>query len=229
MELHLIIPALNEAANLAELLPRLTAELDPARHRVIVADGGSDDDTQAVCARHQVTFFASPDPGRGPQMNAAVAAFPGADIYYFVHADTRPPQGFVTDIRRAIAAGYPLGCYRFRFDSAHPLLRINSFCTRFSGLPFRGGDQSLFVTAEVFHALGGYTPGMRIMEEYDFIERARAQYRFRVLPRDILVSARKYDHNGYFRVQLANLKVFRMYRRGASQEAMVETYRALLN
>lgn len=161
-------------------------------------------------------------------MNAAVAAFPDADVYYFVHADTRPPNGFYADIVNNIKAGFPVGCYRFKFDSSHPLLAINAYFTRFNALACRGGDQSLYVTRQVFEKLNGYHPEMKIMEDYEFIERAQASYPFRIIPRNILVSARKYRANNYFKVQLANLKVFRMYKNGASQEEMIATYKKRL-
>ncbi|MEM6395221.1 MAG: TIGR04283 family arsenosugar biosynthesis glycosyltransferase [Bacteroidota bacterium] len=228
MHVHIIIPALDEAENLKKLLPYLREELKD-RGRIIVSDGGSRDNTRRVCTAHGVTFFQAPKTGRGPQMNAAVDRYPKADIYYFLHADARPPQGFYEDLVGSVDMGYPVGCYRFKFDSDHPLLAINSFFTRFSPLACRGGDQSLYVTSSVFEELGGFKSGMQIMEDYDIIERARAKYPFRIIPRSVTVSARKYEANNYFKVQLANLIVFRMYRRGARQEAMVEKYRAMLS
>jgi len=146
-----------------------------------------------------------------------------------VHADTRPPRGFYHDIVASIDAGFPVGCYRFVYASPHhPLLAINAFCTRFNRLPCRGGDQSLYLTRAAFDALGGFQPNMRIMEDYDIIERAQSRFPFRIIPRSITVSPRKYRANGYLRVQWANLVVFRMYRRGASQGAMIARYRRLL-
>lgn len=228
MFLQIIIPVLNEADNLRLLLPYLLAELGSSG-RIIVSDGGSTDGSKQLCQNLGVAFLPSPKRGRGPQMNAAVAAYPEADVYYFVHADTRPPRGFIGDISAAVAEGFPIGCYRFRFDVPHPLLAINAFCTRFKALAFRGGDQSLFVARSTFEALGAYREDMLIMEDYDIIERAQQQrYPFRILPKEIVVSARKYRHNSYLRVQLANWRVFRMYRQGADQEELIKTYRTML-
>ena len=69
---------------------------------------------------------------------------------------------------------------------------------------------------------------MLIMEDFDIVKRAQARFPFKIMPRSLTVSARKYRHNSYLRVQLANLIVYRMYRKGASQEAMVSTYRKWL-
>ncbi len=224
MFIQIIIPSLNEAENLNSLLPYLQKEIGEDG-RVIVSDGGSEDGSETICQRWGATFFRPPTRGRSQQMNAAVAAYPEADIYYFVHADTQPPTDFVADIRSAVAAGYPIGCYRFRFDSKHPLLAINAYCTRFRALACRGGDQSLFVSRATFEVLGGYNEEMLIMEDYDIIERAADRFSFCIIPREIRVSARKYRHNSYLRVQLANWRVFSLYRRGAEQEILLRTYR----
>lgn len=70
---------------------------------------------------------------------------------------------------------------------------------------------------------------MKIMEDYDIIQRTwEREVPFRVIPRSVTVSARKYRANGWFRVQMANLKVFRMYKAGAPEEAMVAEYRKML-
>ena len=230
MRLHVIIPAVNEADQLSRLLPYLLDEL-AGRGEVTVADGGSTDGTIDVIAGYPgVHVRHCRRCGRAQQMNeAAFSVMSSTDVVYFVHADTRPPAGFYADIQGSVAAGFPVGCYRFRFDMAHPLLFINAFCTRFRGLACRGGDQSLYLTSQVFRELGGFRD-LQIMEDYDIIERVWAGgYPFRVIPRNIVVSARKYRVNGWLRVQLANLKVFRMYRAGARQDAMVHTYREMLD
>lgn len=230
IRLHLIIPVLNEADNLRELLPLLAAELAP-RDRITVADGGSSDDTPAVLSSYpQAHHLRCQGCGRAFQMNeAARREASHFDVFYFVHADTRPPVGFRQDIVESLRQGYDVGCYRFRFDWGHPLLAVNAFFTRFSGLACRGGDQSLFLSQAAFTSLGGFRD-MKIMEDYDIIERTWASpFRFRVIPRDIVVSARKYRVNGWLKVQLANLRVFRMYKAGASEDAMVATYRKMLD
>lgn len=229
MRLHVITPALNEAHNLRELLPLLCAGLPPGS-RITVADGGSTDGTAAVVAAYPgVHHLLCARCGRAQQMNEAAALDQDSfDALYFIHADTRPPQGFFRDIEKSIALGFPVGCYRFKFDTRHPLLAINAYFTRFNGLACRGGDQSLFLTTDAFRQLGGFRD-MKIMEDYDIIERTWASgIPFRVIPRSVTVSARKYRVNGWLRVQLANLRVFRMYKAGAREEEMISRYRTML-
>ena len=245
MRLHIIIPVVNECDNLRELLPYLMGQL-AGRGSITVADGGSTDGTEELLTASlggsvgwgrgpshktnvsQVKHLSCPTRGRAPQMNAAAADLDNYDVLYFVHADTRPPAGFYEDIQRSIEEGFPVGCYRFRFDSGHPLLVINSFFTRFDLTFCRGGDQSLYLTREAWQRVGGFDGSMKIMEDYDIIQRLRQHFAFRIMPRSIRVSARKYQRNSWLRVQLANWKIVRMYRAGAPQQKMVDTYRRLL-
>lgn len=228
MMLSVIIPAYNECEHIAGLVEYLKCEMSDGTGEIIVSDGGSVDNTIALAAGSGAIATSSPIKGRAGQMNHAASLARG-DVYYFVHADTRPPQSFAKDIAEAIAQGYNCGSYRFRFDKNRGMLRLNSFFTRFNYLFFRGGDQSIFVTKALWQEVGSYNEDMLIMEDYDFLARIWSEGRFKLIPKDTIVSARKYDTNSWLRVQLANLKVVRMYRRGASQQAMIDAYRKALN
>lgn len=228
MMLSIIIPTYNERENIGLLVDYLGKALDGDLVEIIVTDGGSEDDTVEVAAAAGALTIVSPVKGRAGQMNHAVQLAKG-DVFYFVHADTRPPKSFKEDIIQALAEGYNCGSYRFRFDMNTGLRRINSFFTRFNYLFFRGGDQSIFLTRELWNKVGPYKEDMRIMEDYDFLSRIWTAGRFKLIQKDTIVSARKYETNSWLRVQLANLKVVRMWRRGASQQEMIEAYRAALN
>lgn len=52
---------------------------------------------------------------------------------------------------------------------------------------------------------------------------------FKIIPKDVVVSARKYEKNHYLQVNLANLIVFMMYFSGARQETMVHAYKSLIH
>jgi hypothetical protein len=76
------------------------------------------------------------------------------DVLYFVHADTRPPRTFPKVIAEAIKADYDHGSFRTRFASGSLILKVNAWCTRFDKPFFRGGDQSIWVTRELFERSG---------------------------------------------------------------------------
>lgn len=212
-KISLIIPVLNEAPNLAKLLPYLIENGREAVGEILVVDGGSTDGSQATAESAGAVVLHSAVRSRAAQMNLG-ARHARFDILYFVHADTWPPATFATDILQAIEAGIDMGCYRYRFDSPDLLLRFNAFFNRFKWLWCQGGDKTFFIPKEKFLALGGYDEQYVVMEEYDFLRRAIPRYSFRVLPQQVIVSARKYQKNGWLRVQLANMKAFSMFQRG---------------
>lgn len=228
MLLSIIIPTYNEADNLPQLIERLFEKRDDRLHEIIVVDGGSEDDTCEKARNMGLKrVFSCEQKRRATQMNLGAKVAQG-DTLYFVHADTLPPESFLDDIEQALNAGYSMGCYRFQFDSSRFILKFNSWLTRFDMLSFRGGDQSLFIPKNLFHKLGGFREDHIIMEEYEFLIRARKEYTFKIMQKDIIVSARKYANNSWLRVQLANVLVFNMYFLGYPQETLVRTYRRML-
>tara|TARA_B110000503_G_scaffold143496_1_gene245300 strand:+ start:34 stop:744 length:711 start_codon:yes stop_codon:yes gene_type:complete len=227
MRLSVIIPTLNEAHNISELLPFLQTELKGVNHEVIVVDGFSTDQTALIATNLDAIVLTSNKKCRAQQMNEGAATATG-EILYFVHADSIPPNGFLGDIFQALVEGFDMGCFRFKFDSSNWLLKINSFFTRFDREMFRGGDQTLFVKNIDFKTLGGYDASLRIMEEYDFLRKARQELKFKIIPKDVIVSARKYEENSYFRVNVANLVVFTSYKWGVSQVRLLKLYKRLI-
>ena len=228
MKISVIIPALNEEENIRRVVQRIAEHGGAALTDLMVVDGGSSDKTVEIAREAGATVVQSPAAGRAAQMNFGAQKASG-DILYFVHSDTLPPETFISDIKTSLEADFPVGCYRYVFDSPKKILRINGYFTRFNKLWCRGGDQSLYIKKKIFEELNGFRNDHRIMEDFEFIRRVQARYPFRVIPKNMIVSARKYDNNSYLRVQVANLVVFNMFRFGFSQETMVKTYKRMLD
>lgn len=227
LKISIIIPTYNEAETIAGTLAHLRTAAGSYLAEIIVSDGGSTDATLAQAQHAGAVALASPVRGRAGQMNAGARHATG-NVLYFVHADSRPPLSFAADIATALQEGYSCGSFYFRFESNRLLLKVNAFFTRFDYLFFRGGDQSIFATRALFDGVGGFREEMLIMEDYDFLARIRSAGRFKLVPKYTVGSARKYDTNSWLQVQLANLKVVRLYRRGASQQQMLDAYKQAL-
>lgn len=223
-----IIPTLNEADNICQLICDLKQYGGTDLTDLLVVDGGSTDDTVLRAQEAGATVVVSPRAGRANQMNYG-ASLTTASVLYFVHADVSIHPDFVADIRQAIADGNDAGCYRFRFASEHPLLKLNSYGTRFSGIMSRGGDQTLFITRTLFDKLGGFHERYVVMEDFDIIARIRQIGRFCIIPKDVIVSARKYETNSWLRVQVANLTAFSLFFMKVSPTRIARTYRNMLH
>jgi rSAM/selenodomain-associated transferase 2 len=227
MFLSIIIPTFNESENIRQLLLYLQ-EISHNHLEVIVVDGGSNDGTQMIVEEHNAILINSKEKGRAKQMNFAAKKAKG-NVLYFVHADTLPPQSFYDDIKNSIKEGFSIGCYRFKFDSDKRILKLNAYFTRFDRLMCRGGDQSLFVTRELFEELDGYCENHKVMEDYDIILRARKKHAFKIMPKDVIVSARKYDYNSYLKVNYANFVAFMMFYAKVDHDKIIKFYRKTLN
>lgn len=227
IELSIIIPVLNEELTLPRLLTQLCASPSRSKIEIIIVDGGSTDKTIAQCNSCEVKIIEGTQ-GRAKQMNIGAQQASGK-VLYFVHADTVPPLSYFEDIFSAIDSGYPVGCYRFQFESRHLLLYVNSYFTRFDRLWLRGGDQTLFVSRELYDELNGFDESFTIMEEYNLIQRAKRIAQFRIMPKKVLVSARKYKTNSWVRVQLVNAKAVRMFMKGRDPEYIRAFYKRNLN
>ena len=228
MTISIIIPAYNEEQLIGILVSFLKKNSNRDVAEIIVADGGSTDNTVAAAAAAGATAIVSPLKGRSCQMNFGASIATGT-VLYFVHADTFPPETYAVDIMAAREGGQSLGRYYTKFMSNKKILWFNEWFTRFDFFICMGGDQTLFVTKALFDSVGGFDSKMLLMEEYDFCARARRAGSYTIMDGAALVSARKYDKNSWLRVQRANYKVVQLYKKGVSQVTLAATYKRMLN
>jgi rSAM/selenodomain-associated transferase 2 len=228
LAVSIIIPTYNEAATIGELLSYLHQHAaQGAQPEILVVDGGSTDGTPYLAQQAGATMLVSPRKGRAAQLNYGAQQARG-ELFYFLHADSYPPPGFLAELQQAVAQGYPAGCYRLAFDHPHWFLRFSAWCTRLPFTAVRFGDQSLFVRRELFEALGGYREDLVVMEDQDLVERLQKRAAFRLLPGAVTTSARKYLANGVFRLQSIFALVVLGYRLGVPQHRLVQFYRRFI-
>jgi rSAM/selenodomain-associated transferase 2 len=198
LTLSIIIPALNEAASIADTLARLQP-LRARGHEVIVVDGGSGDGTAALAAPHADHVLRAPR-ARASQMNAG-ARHASGDVLLFLHADTRLPA----DSDRLIAhglqrSGRGWGRFDVAIEGRHPMLavvacgmnlrsRLTSVCT---------GDQGIFVKRTLFERIGGF-PTIDLMEDIALSKALRERGRPLNLRDHVMTSGRRWEKHGVWR------------------------------
>lgn len=224
----IIIPVLNEEASIGGVLAFLFSKSDPRITNIIVVDAGSSDRTVKIAERFKVDVIHSEKRNRAIQMNLGAHRVTSGYLY-FLHADTIPPDSYLDDLEKIIKSGSYAGSFRLKFSGGPWLLRLNAFFTRFQGMTFRGGDQSLFIQLELFKSLMGYDESFTIMEEYDLIRRILTVTSFSIIPKPVKVSTRKYIDNSYIRVSMANYKAIRMFLRGESPVNISSFYKNYLS
>lgn len=198
MRLSVVVPALDEAANLARLLPDLWRAWPDIE--IIVVDGGSRDGTPDVVRGQAGVRLLEGARGRARQMNAG-ARQAGGDVLLFLHADTRLPDGAAGAIAATLADPAVVGGrFDVRFDSRRRVLgmvawfmnarsRATSICT---------GDQAIFVRRAAFEAVGGY-PDIALMEDIELCRRLKTRGRLAALRARVTTSARKWEREGPLR------------------------------
>ncbi|MAP55303.1 TIGR04283 family arsenosugar biosynthesis glycosyltransferase [Altibacter sp.] len=227
--ISIIIPVLNEAQHIRAVLSHLTSHASPAHvTEILVVDGGSTDDTVAITQRFSETSSLSvsvipSEKGRAKQMNNGAKKANGS-VLYFLHADSLPPKQFDTFILEEVAKGHPAGCFKMRFDSNHWWLQFVGWFTRFSWRACRGGDQSLFITKQLFFEIGGFDERYIIYEDNILINELYARKTFSVIPHALTSSARLYREKGVWFVQYHFLMIYCKKWLGADAEALYQYY-----
>ncbi|WP_204343973.1 TIGR04283 family arsenosugar biosynthesis glycosyltransferase [Psychroserpens algicola] len=200
--ISIIIPILNEAETIENLLFHLIdhASLDHISE-IIVVDGGSTDGSQAIVQNSglKIKLLHAPK-GRAKQMNFGAKHATGR-ILYFLHADSFPPNRYDQLIIDEVKKGHQAGCFRLKFDSNHWWLRLASWLTQFSWRACRGGDQSQFITRELFDDIGGYDERFIIYEDNVLINELYARQQFVVINKQLKTSARLYRKHGIWKLQ----------------------------
>ncbi len=199
--ISIIIPALNEAGTLGQVLAGLPAHPEV---EVLVVDGGSHDGTPRIAASFPHVRVLVSTPGRGGQMNAGARAARG-ELLVFLHADTFLGPAHLQSLWVALLdPSFRAGAFRFALTPDRPALRfiargVNLRCRLFA-LPY--GDQALTVRRELFLRLGGFKH--RRPEDLDLVLRLRRHTRLRLLSPPLPTSARRWFAQGYFALTLKN-------------------------
>ncbi|QQE65185.1 glycosyl transferase [Leptolyngbya sp. BL0902] len=220
--ISVIIPTLNEGQTLGPALDHLPSALE-----VIVADGGSTDDTCAIAQARgaQVVVAAG---GRGAQLNRGASIAQG-DILLFLHADTRLPPNAAALVRQTLGQpGVVAGAFDLAIDGPGWGLRWVEWGVRWRSrwlrLPY--GDQAIFLTAEQFHRLGGFA-SLPIMEDFDLVQRLNRQGRVAIVPVPVVTSSRRWQRLGVGRTTLANQGMVIGYLLGWDITKLAHWYRHL--
>jgi len=208
--LTVVIPTLDSerslVATLGALIPAAAAGVVS---QVVIADGGSSDDTLLVADELGCDIVSAPR-GRGTQL-AAGAQKARHPWLLFLHSDTVLDEGwhreaatFIERVeakgegdRRAAVFGFALDDYGLSARFLETIVRLR--CALFA-LPY--GDQGLMISRRHYERLGGFKP-IPLMEDVDLVRRI-GRRGLVYLRAQAVTSAVRYRNDGYFRRMARN-------------------------
>jgi rSAM/selenodomain-associated transferase 2 len=193
--LSIIIPTLNEGRSIGATLEAITRV--GARVEVIVADGGSEDETVEIARRFGARVITCKR-GRGLQMHSGASAARG-EAFWFLHADTIIPPDGASRIIEALIRDSEIvaGNFTIRFDGERRAARFLTWLypqLRKLGLCY--GDSAIFVRASVYREVGGFKP-FPLFEDLDLVQRLKTRGRLVHLPLAVITSSRRFEGRSF--------------------------------
>ena len=205
IKISIIIPILNEEKNIISLLEHLEQHSSKNNSfELLIVDGGSTDGSiskiENYIKNHHHIALISSERGRAKQMNRGRLQANGA-ILYFLHADSYPPKNFDQYLIDEVKKGNLAGCFKMKFNHPHWWLKLASWFTQFNWIACRGGDQSQYITANLFDEIGGFNEDYIIYEDQILIKELYKRNQFTVIQKWICTSARLYEQKGIWTLQ----------------------------
>lgn len=224
MTVSIIVPILNESAQLNDLLEHLRA-YERSGCEIIFVDGGSRDQSFEQVQARGFSVFRS-NKGRALQMNTG-AQLATKNILLFLHADTRLPENADRIIEHALEdKRAQWGRFNVEITGQAFMFKIVAWFmnhrSRLSSIVT--GDQAIFIRRDLFEKLGGF-PVQALMEDIEFSKRLKSISKAIALRENVLTSGRRWEQKGIWRTIFLMWSLRYAYWRGASAEDLSSKYR----
>jgi rSAM/selenodomain-associated transferase 2 len=224
LKVSIIVPTLNEELVLKKTLIQIQ-QLSP--YELIVSDGGSTDNTKSIAQNlsHRVVTGSN---SRAIQMNAGAKQATG-DLLLFLHADNRlEPKGYQKMLKcmenpKWIGGAFTL-CIESDKWSINLITLLANMRSRYFGLVY--GDQGIFVRAEVFKNINGFSP-IPICEDLDFYRRLKKKGPVHLLKEKVHTSPRRWIKEGVAFTTARNILIALLFELGFPPRTLTKWYLAI--
>ena len=224
MKFSIIIPTLNEEKIIASCL----LSLQPLRHlcEIILVDAQNTHNRPLL--DHTLYLLVdktlSSVKGRAKQMNLG-ASYANGDILIFLHADTTLPQHALSLIEQHLIFPKQWGRFDIQLSGEHFMLKIIAFFmnlrSRLTGVAT--GDQVIFVTREVFYAVGQY-PDIELMEDIALSKALKKISSPVCLRAKVTSSGRRWEQRGLYKTIFLMWSLRLRYFFGAKPALLAKLY-----
>jgi rSAM/selenodomain-associated transferase 2 len=155
------------------------------------------------------------------------AAMAQGEVFWFLHADTRPPGDAAAAIEVALAGAAGWGRFDVRLDASQILLRLVEWSmnlrSRLSGIAT--GDQGIFIQRDLFHQVGGF-PEQDLMEDIAISVALKQLQPPHCLRQRLITSSRRWQQQGILRTIVLMWGLRLAYRLGVSPRRLARFYKS---
>lgn len=228
MQLSVIIPTFNEEPAIEKTLDAISRLVNV--DEVIIVDGGSADRTVEIIESYNLKkpfkLIKFGEANRGKQLHEGTL-HASHEIFWFLHADTRPAQGCAREIKKYMNHDSIVGGnFQVLFDGGSRWARFMIWLhPQLQAIGLIYGDSAIFARRTTYEKIGGYKP-LPILEDVDFVKRLRKRGDFRFLTKAVTTSSRRF-REGPFLWTFAKWSIFQgLYWVGVPARILIKIYRA---
>lgn len=199
MEISVIIPTINEERTIKQTLEALSRLQNVSE--VIIVDGGSTDKTVEIAEQFtriknlKVVNFGVANRGRQLHEGTRHAAH---DIFWFIHADTRPVQGSGRQIKALMRYKQIVGGnFNVVFEGKTRWARfLTKLYPQLRSMGLIYGDSAIFVRRETYEKLKGFKP-LPLFEDVDLYKRLQKRGEFHHVNLPVTTSSRRFEKDSF--------------------------------
>ena len=221
VQISVIVPVLNEYAELEKNYECFRAIID-AGIELIFVDGGSTDNSRHFLESRSFRVVSS-EAGRARQMNAG-SEYACGEYLFFLHVDTAlpPPETYIASFSSNPAWGFfeiHLSGQALFYRAAEYGIRLRSFL-----FDVATGDQVMFFRKDFFEQLGGF-PDLELMEDIAMSRLAKKYSKPVHLAVKAVSSSRRWEKNGPIKTCVFMWYIQVLYKFGVCTETLNRLYR----
>ncbi len=199
MKISIIIPTLNEELTIEKTLDAISRLVNV--DEIVIVDGGSTDKTIEKIENYEeikdTKLIRIGQANRGKQLHEGTKNAKG-DVFWFIHADTRPKQGSGSEIKRYMKYSEVVGGnFEIIFSGKSRWARFLTWLyPQLLSMGLVYGDSAFFVRRETYEEIGGFRE-YPLFEDVDLYKRLRKRGRFVHIKMPVTTSSRRFENRSF--------------------------------